>query len=119
MGVIWETNVWIFVLVTIVLAGGAGYMAGRSAAFTWSSPGLVVAYSAGLACAARFIHMALFGGTLLTIHYWLVDFIVILAVAMFAFRLTRSRQMVRQYPWLYESSGMFSWRSKAPSETVN
>ena len=69
MGVIWETNVWIFVLVTIVLAGGAGYMAGRSAAFTWSSPGLVVAYSAGLACAARFIHMALFGGTLLSGGY--------------------------------------------------
>jgi len=116
MGVIWESNIGTFLLVTVVLAGGAGYMAGRSAALGWSNPIAVVAYSAALACASRFIHMALFNGTLLTPHYWLVDFIVILVLSLIGFRLTRTNQMARQYPWLYERTGPFTWRTKSPSQ---
>jgi hypothetical protein len=116
MGVLWQTNFAIFLLVTIILAGGAGFMAGRSAAMTWRSPGLVVAYSVGLACASRFIHMALFGGTLITVHYWLVDFAVILVFGLFGFRITRVGQMTRQYSWLYERSGPLTWRAKAAAD---
>jgi hypothetical protein len=63
--------------------------------------------------------MALFGGTMLTLHYWLVDFIVILVIGLLAFRLTRTRQMVRQYPWLYEAAGPLTWRTKPSEKTVN
>jgi hypothetical protein len=119
MGLIWEINLPTFLLVTVALAGGAGYMAGRSAALTWRSAAMVIVYSAGLACAARFIHMALFGGTLLTPHYWLVDFVVILIIGLLAFRATRANQMVRQYSWLYERTGPFGWRKKAAQNTVN
>ena len=112
MGVLWQFGFGTFLLVTVVLAGGAGYMAGRSAALTWRNPQLVVAYSAALACASRFIHMALFGGTLITVHYWIVDFFVILIFGLFGFRLTRASQMVRQYSWLYERVGPLTWRPK-------
>lgn len=119
MGLIWEINLPTFLLVTVALAGGASYMAGRSAALTWRPAAMVIAYSAGLACAARFIHMALFHGTLLTLHYWLVDFGVLLVISLLAFRATRANQMVRQYSWLYDRTGPFSWRKKTVQSTVN
>jgi hypothetical protein len=119
MDVIWETSFPTFLLVTVVLAGGAGYMAGRSAALTWR-PGLVViAYAAALACAARFIHAALFHGTWVAPIHWIIDFIVILVITILAFRSTRATQMVRQYPWLYERSGPLAWRRKRLAEAAN
>jgi len=116
MGMLWEHGFGTFLLVTVVLAGGAGYMAGRSAALTWSNPQLVLAYAAALACASRFIHMALFGETLLTVHYWVVDFLVILIFGLFGFRFTRTGQMVRQYSWLFERSGPLTWRPKIAAD---
>lgn len=119
MGLIWEINFPTFLLVTVALAGGASYMAGRSAALTWRSSGMVIVYSAGLACAARFIHKTLFGGTLLTPHYWFADFVVILIIGLLAFRATRANQMARQYSWLYERTGPFTWRARTSPDTVN
>ena len=29
--------------------------------------------------------------------------------------MTRARQMARQYPWLYERTGPFSWRERKPA----
>jgi hypothetical protein len=114
-GTIWETNVGVFLLVTVFLAGGAGYMSGRSVALTWRPALTVVVYSAALACAARFFHYALFHGTLLSLQFWIVDFIVILAISSLAFRLTRTTQMVSQYSWLYERVNPFVWRAKPPA----
>ncbi len=115
MGIIWETHFGVFLLVTVFLAGGAGYMSGRSVALTWSPAYNLFIYSAGLACAARFIHFSLFGGTLLSIHYLIVDFIVIAIIAGIAFRITKTSQMVSQYSWLYERSTPLSWRLKPQS----
>jgi hypothetical protein len=28
---------------------------------------------------------------------------------------TKARKMVCQYPWLYERSGLFSWRDRNPA----
>ena len=50
----------------------------------------------------RFIHFALFDGTLLSLHYYLVDTAVCLAFGFLGFRLTRVRQMVTQYGWINE-----------------
>jgi hypothetical protein len=37
---------------------------------------------------------------------------VLLVACFIGYRTTLARQMVRQYPWLYESSGPLSWRSR-------
>ena len=66
-----------------------------------------------LAGAVRFIHFALFGGTFLSAHFYLVDLAVVAAIASLGFRFTRARQMTRQYGWLYEQAGPLGWREKA------
>jgi len=63
----------------------------------------------------RFIHFALFEGTLLSLHYYIVDAVVILAIGSLGFRYTRARQMTTQYRWLYERTGPFSWRERPGS----
>ena len=45
---------------------------------------------------------------------YLIETAVIIAFSILAFRLTRVRKLVAQYPWLYERSGPFSWKEKMP-----
>src|SRR5665213_2866768 len=68
-----EGSLGIFVLVTIILGGAAAALAGRAIAITWRPWGYAVAYSFILGAVVRFIHFALFSGTLLSLHYYLVD----------------------------------------------
>ena len=110
-----EPSVWLFVLVTVLMGGWAAWMTGRAMAITWQPYALCVAYLLLLAGAARFIHYALFGGTLLSAHYYVVDALVILAIGSVGFRHTRAGQMARQYGWLYERLGPLTWREKHPS----
>jgi len=112
IGIIWETGFGVFLLVTVCLGGGAAYMSGRSVALTWRPVYNVFVYSAGLACAVRFIHYALFGGTLLSPQYFAVDLIVLAAFASVGFRITKTSQMVGQYSWLYERQSPLSWRQR-------
>jgi hypothetical protein len=97
---IWEVSFWEFVFVTVVLAGGAAYLTGRAIASVWQGTGHIVVYMVLLAAATRFIHFALFRGTLLSPHYYVVDLIVLLIAAGIGFMLTRRRQMERQYGFL-------------------
>ena len=53
----------------------------------------------------RFIHFALFDGTLLSIHYYAVDTIVLLIIGALGFQYRRARMMTSQYRWLYERTG--------------
>src|SRR5262245_7920295 len=95
-----EDSFGIFVLVTLLMGGGAAWLTGRAIAATWRPWWHVVGYSLILAAAIRFFHMALFGGTLLSLHYYLVDLTVCLALGLLGYRVTRNRQMVSQYGWL-------------------
>jgi hypothetical protein len=79
---------------------------------TWRPFAFVLLYAAALACAARFFNAALFRGTLLSLHYWIIDYVFILAITALGFRLTRTTQMVSQYSWLYERINPFFWRAK-------
>ncbi|WP_204333301.1 DUF6867 family protein, partial [Klebsiella pneumoniae] len=65
-----------------------------------------------LGLAIRFIHFALFHGTLLSVRYYIVDTAVIIAIGILAWRATRARQMSTQYWWLYERSGPLSWAKR-------
>jgi len=108
-----ENSVGVFILVTIILGGGAAALSGRAIATTWRPWGQVILYMLILGCAVRFIHFSLFGGTLLSLHYYLVDSVVCMAFGFAGFRMTRIWQMVRQYSWLYEPYGPARWRRKA------
>ncbi|WP_309082791.1 DUF6867 family protein [Chelativorans sp.] len=109
---LWEVSWWEFVFVTIFLAGGAAYLTGRAIARAWQPDLLLAAYIVLLAAATRFIHFALFGGSLLTLHYYLVDLIVLLIIAFIGKRMTRSRQMTTQYGFRYARTGPLSWKTK-------
>ena len=100
--ILWEVTAWEFLLVTVILAGGAAYMTGRSVANSWDGRTRLVIYMVLLGLATRFIHFALFNGTLLSPYYYLIDLIVLLAIAAIGFRVTRAKQMARQYRFLHD-----------------
>ncbi len=107
-----EDSIFIFFLITVVIGGWLAWMTGRAIALGWREWPYVAAAMVGLACAVRFIHFALFGATLLTPHYFIVDFLVLLAFGLVGHRYTRATQMTTQYRWLYERSGPLSWRAR-------
>lgn len=103
-----------FLLVTIILGGGAALLAGRAIATTWRPAWQVIAYSLVLGGAVRFIHFSLFGGSFLSIHYYLVDSMFCMAFALLGFKSARKSQMIHQYRWLNEPIGPMRWRRKSP-----
>ena len=108
-----EPSIFLFLLVTVVIGGGAAWLTGRAIAITWRPFWQLVPYALLLGAAARFLHFALFHGTLLTVHFYLVDTVILFALATIGFRLTRTRQMTTQYRWLYQRTGPFTWRERA------
>lgn len=112
MGILWEHSFLTFLFVTVIIGGGAGYLAGRSLASKWRPIYQPIFYMLLLGATVRFFHYALFDGTLLSLHYYLVDALVLIGISLLGYRLTRVKQMVTQYRWLYERSGPFAWREK-------
>jgi hypothetical protein len=113
-----EPSFWLFVLVTCLMGGWAAWMTGRAIAITWRPVWQCVAAMLVLAWVVRFFHYALFHGTLLSLHYYLVDAAVILAIGLIGYRYTRATQMTTQYRWLYERTGPLTWREKRQAETA-
>ena len=109
---LYEDSFGVFLLVTVVLGGGAAALAGRAIAQTWRPWWQVILYAFVLGGAVRFIHYALFQGTLLTLHYYLLDSAVCLLAGGFGFQAARAAQMVTQYRWLNDRQGWLRWRRK-------
>lgn len=109
---LWEVTVWEFLFVTVFLAGGAAYLAGRAIARAWQPNLQLVFYIVLLTAATRFIHFALFNGSLLSLHYYLVDLAVLLIIAFFGKQMTRARQMATQYSFQYRRSSPLGWKSR-------
>ena len=110
-GILYEEDyASLFLLVTIVMGGGAAWLAGRAIAATWRPWTHVAGYMLILGLAVRFIHFALFEGVLLSALSFAFDTLIFLVVGLLAWRGTRAAQMVRQYPWLYARSGPLGWR---------
>ena len=99
-------------LFNFVLVGPAAFAAGQGVAITWRSLRQLVLYSALLSLGLRFFDYALAGGELWSIGGFFLGWLVQFAIAAFAYRLTRARQMVRQYPWLYERKGLLGWEER-------
>jgi hypothetical protein len=109
-----EGSFGVFLLVTICLGCGAAWLTGRAIALTWRPGWQVVAYALILGLAVRFIHFALFEGTLLSPHYYLVDTVFCFGAGLLGFRFARAQQMVSQYGWANEAHGPMRWRRKTP-----
>ena len=107
-----EPSVWLFLLVTLVMGGWAAWMAGKACAETWRSVPLTIVYLMLVGAGVRFIHFALFHGTLFSARYYLVDTAILIVVGLVAFRMTRAGQMASQYWWLYERTGPLSWAER-------
>ena len=107
------TSFGVFIGLTVIIIGGAAVMTGRALADGWRSPVQVVFACFGLALADRFLIYALFGGELLHLSGFLIDFAVITAMALVAHRLTVVHKMVAQYPWRYERESLWTYREKS------
>ena len=106
-----EPSVLYFVLITIIM-GMDGVAHGKECCRRleqlWG-PGVLYATSG---VAIRFIHHALFNGSMLTLQYYVVDTIILLLFATAGYRYYRTQQMTNNYYWLYEKVSPFSWKSK-------
>ncbi len=89
-----------FLLVTVILGGGAAFIAGRAVAQTWRPWRQGVLYMLILGAAVRFIHFALFDGALTSLPGYLLDTAVVTAFFAAGFRTMRAGQMARQYGFL-------------------
>ena len=103
----------VFLGVTVIIMGFASFMTGQAVAKTWQPFWQVVLYAVLLGAADRFLVFALFEGELFHVGGYIVDTLVLLAIAALGYRLTLARNMVGQYPWLYERNGPLGWREKA------
>ncbi|MGH6853997.1 MAG: DUF6867 family protein [Aestuariivirga sp.] len=108
-----EDRLSVFLILTVIIGGGAAFLAGRNLASRWRPAWMPAAFMVLLGLALRFFHYALFNGDLLSLHYFITDTAVLIAATLLGYRLTMVNQMVRQYPWAYERSGFLSWRSKS------
>ena len=109
-----EANVWEFLFVTCLLGGWAAWMTGRACAQTWRPYSSLVVFLLALGIGVRFIHHALFWGTMFTLQYYVVDTIILLILGTLGYKYTRTNQMVTQYNWLYEKASPLTLESQKP-----
>jgi hypothetical protein len=102
----------VFLVLTVIIGGGAAFLAGRGLARSWKPFERLFFYMALLAAAVRFFHYALFDGSLISFYYYLVTYAVLLAMGSLGFRFMRTTQMVTQYRWLYERTSPLTWRER-------
>jgi hypothetical protein len=93
-----------FLLVTVVLGGGAAWLAGRAIAQTWRPWWQGLAYMLILGATVRFIHFALFDGVLTSFPGYAIDTAVAVGCEAAGYRAMRARQMARQYGFLRETA---------------
>ncbi len=107
-----EPTVLEFALITVLMGGWTAWRTGKSAAEGWSKYSTLVIYTLLLGVAIRFIHHALFNGSMLTLQYYAVDTVILLLFATAGYRYYRTKQMTNNYYWLYEKASPFSWKAK-------
>ncbi|MEJ1161051.1 DUF6867 family protein [Prosthecomicrobium sp. N25] len=107
-----EPSILLFLLVTCLMGGWAAWMTGKACASTWRPYPVLVTYLLVLGLAVRFIHFALFHGTLLSLQFYVVDTLVVQLIGAAGYRHTRVKQMVTKYRWLYGGSGPLAWTER-------
>ncbi len=110
--IIYEHSLISFLIFTCILGGLAAFQTGRAIAQSWQPMWFLMPYALLLAATTRFLYYAILGQTLLSAHYLFVDFCVLLIACAFGWRIKRRAQMITQYSWAYEQTGVLSWRKK-------
>jgi hypothetical protein len=105
-------GIFVFLLLTLLLGGGAAWRTGQAVAEGWGALWPVIAYTLLIAAAVRFLNYALFSGPLLSLPDFTIDAVVLLVIALLGHRVRRARHMSEQYPWLFARSGPLSWRHR-------
>lgn len=118
MNILYGSSMPVFIMLVVVLGGLASAATGRSIATTWRPLPILFWFIFLLTLAVRFLAFALFEEPLLSIQFLVVDYIVLLAIALASYRATRTKQMVTQYSWLYDKVGPFNWKLK-PGQSDN
>ena len=103
----------VFFGIVIVMFGWFSVITANALARTWRPWWSCIAYGLLVGLAARVAELMLYAGALLSLRAYVVDTVYIIAVMLIAYRLALARQMLRQYPWLFERDGVFGWRAKA------
>ena len=96
-----RTIVFHFVVATILMGGGAGWLSGRAIAITWRPRWMLFPAALGLGVLVRFIHFALFDERLASLSLVGFDAAFAFIFALAGYHMTRSRQMERQYSFLH------------------
>ena len=102
----------VFIILTGVLGGSAAWMAGRAVAETWRPAWIAAVSGLGLALATRFLTYGLFDGELLSLVGFIRDGGFLAILGLVAWRMRLAAKMVSQYPWLYQSAGLFGWSER-------
>ena len=109
-----EPSFWSFVMVSFLIGGWTAWRTGKGVADGWGQiiPHVLI-YTLLLGIGIRFVHHALFNGTMFSLHYYVVDTICLMIFSLAGFRYTRAKQMATKYYWLYEKAGPFAWKKKS------
>ncbi len=104
------------VIGTMVVFCFFGFITGQALAESWRPAWQIALYGVLLSLGARLSMLVLFsryvGGPAQEVVEFVLLAVVIAGCTALAFRLTRARTMVTQYPWLYQRHGLFGWREK-------
>jgi hypothetical protein len=112
-GVLWadvDYGLLSFIILT-VLGGSAAWAIGAAFAKSWTQLWLIIPAAAVLSAAVRFLHFSLFQEELLSVHFYIVIFIITLVVCLISYKAARAKQMATQYSWAFVQSGL-SWRER-------
>ncbi len=106
-----QASIGLVVLFVFCLA--VAWATGRAAARSWEPALKAALYLLLLTVAIRFLHMALYHGTMSDPVEYVIDAAIALVVGLAGWRATLTTQMVEQYHWLYERASPFSWKERA------
>lgn len=110
MGIFLGEDPLVLIIMVGVFGGGAAWMSGRALAENWRPVWQAIASGFLLALATRFLTYGLFDGELLSVIGYLRDSLLLSALAIISWRMRLAAKMADQYPWLYQSSGLFGWK---------
>lgn len=108
----------VFIGLTLIVTGFAAVMTGNALGAGWQSYWKAIPYTLMLAAAERFLVHWLFDGALLSLWGFVFHSLILLVIVSTAYRYTRVRKMIGQYPWRYEAAGLFGWRERNAPENA-
>jgi hypothetical protein len=100
----------VFIEFTIFCMCGCSAMIGISLAREWRPARHVLPFVLLLAVIDRVLVSTSFGGDLMSAGGAVIDSYSIMMSALLAYHYALSRQLVRQYPWMYRRFLVFGWR---------